>query len=405
MAKEFATLYKDVVTNKRRIGFLRIGSWLLIAFIISTIIWSVVLVPGLIECLKSGEGNLIAYVIWAIVAVAIEASIFWIGIIMVYLSSIQLGIKIRVLGIIFGWIPIANLIMLGIIIAKTTEEVRFEGKKIKLNELRHDDRICQTKYPILMVHGVFFRDFEHLNYWGRIPDELIANGATIYYGNHNSAAAVADSAVELEKRILEIVKTTGCEKVNVIAHSKGGLDTRTAIARTSVAPYIASLTTINTPHRGCEFADFLLDKIPEKQKLAVASVYNMSAAKLGDDNPDFLAAVYDLTHENCAARNEVIKDDPNIFYQSYGSKLKNTVSGQFPLNMTYGFVKLFDGPNDGLVGEDSFKWGEKYEFLTTKGMEGISHADMIDLNRKNIKGFDVREFYVGLVHDLKKRGL
>ena len=30
---------------------------------------------------------------------------------------------------------------------------------------------------------------------------------------------------------------------------------------------------------------------------------------------------------------------------------------------------------------------------------------MIDLNRENIEGFDVREFYVDLVYDLKKRGL
>jgi triacylglycerol lipase len=35
---------------------------------------------------------------------------------------------------------------------------------------------------------------------------------------------------------------------------------------------------------------------------------------------------------------------------------------------------------------------------------GISHADMIDLNRENISGFDVREFYVQLVADLKRRG-
>jgi triacylglycerol lipase len=30
---------------------------------------------------------------------------------------------------------------------------------------------------------------------------------------------------------------------------------------------------------------------------------------------------------------------------------------------------------------------------------------MIDLNRTNIPGFDVREFYVELVSDLKNRGL
>ena len=30
---------------------------------------------------------------------------------------------------------------------------------------------------------------------------------------------------------------------------------------------------------------------------------------------------------------------------------------------------------------------------------------MIDLDRENIPGFDVREFYVGMVADLKRRGL
>ena len=29
---------------------------------------------------------------------------------------------------------------------------------------------------------------------------------------------------------------------------------------------------------------------------------------------------------------------------------------------------------------------------------------MIDLNRENIEGFDVREFYVNLVKDLKEKG-
>ena len=34
----------------------------------------------------------------------------------------------------------------------------------------------------------------------------------------------------------------------------------------------------------------------------------------------------------------------------------------------------------------------------------IANGDMIDLNRENIKGFDVREFYVGVVRGLKKMG-
>ncbi len=43
--------------------------------------------------------------------------------------------------------------------------------------------------------------------------------------------------------------------------------------------------------------------------------------------------------------------------------------------------------------------------LTASGKRGILHGDMIDLNRENIPGFDVREFYAEWVSDLKERGL
>ena len=64
-----------------------------------------------------------------------------------------------------------------------------------------------------------------------------------------------------------------------------------------------------------------------------------------------------------------------------------------------------NGPNDGLVARSSFLWGESFTWIEPQGDRGISHADMIDLNRENIPGFDVREFYVQLVADLKRRGL
>ena len=99
-----------------------------------------------------------------------------------------------------------NVIVLGKIISVTGKEYRFEKKKIKLDEKRADKNICRTQYPILMVHGVFFRDFQNFNYWGRVPEELEKNGATIYYGNHQSAASVHDCAEELADRIKHIVK-------------------------------------------------------------------------------------------------------------------------------------------------------------------------------------------------------
>ena len=344
------------------------------------------------------------WILNTLVIILVEASVFWNGIIRIYIFSKQLAVRWRILGVVCGWIPIVNIIVLIKLICIVEAEIKTENNKILLDKARAEKQLCKTKYPLLMVHGVFFRDFRYLNYWGRIPEELQKNGAIIFYGNHQSASSVEDSAVELTDRIKEIVRTTGCEKVNIIAHSKGGLDCRYALSMTGAEPYVASLTTINTPHRGCEFADYLLSKIPQKQKEAIAKTYNSAMKKLGDTNPDFLKAVYDLTANECKERNEIVKDVSGVYYQSVGSKLNRAMDGRFPLNFTYQLVNYFDGSNDGLVGEKSFPWGENYELLTVSGNRGISHGDMIDLNRENFDGFDVREFYVQLVHNLKEKG-
>ena len=119
---------------------------------------------------------------------------------------------------------------------------------------------------------MFFRDSAKFNYWGRVPKELEKNGATIFYGEHQSAASIENSADELAKRIKKIIDETGCEKLNIIAHSKGGIDTRMAIHKFGIQPYVASLTTINTPHRGCNFSDYVLNKMPENIKNGIAGL-------------------------------------------------------------------------------------------------------------------------------------
>ncbi|MDE6433577.1 MAG: triacylglycerol lipase [Lachnospiraceae bacterium] len=382
------------------------GCELLVLFLISTgisVIYSIVgFAGGLFTGSLIKEPKL--WLINTLIVILTETIVFWNGIIRVYTTSAQLGIKIRVIGILCGWIPIAHLVALGLIIHTVSKEVKVENDKIILNEKRKDYQICKTKYPVLLVHGVFFRDFRYLNYWGRIPKELEKNGAVVYYGNQQSAASVKDCASELAKRIKEVLKETGADKVNIIAHSKGGLDSRYAVSMLGMAPFVASLTTINTPHRGCEFADYLLLKIPKKRQDVLAGTYNAALHKLGDHNPDFMAAVKDLTASVCRKRNETVLNVDGVYYQSVGSKLNFASNGRFPLNFSYHLVKSFDGANDGLVGECSFPWGEDYRFLTVKGKRGISHGDMIDLNRENFEGFDVREFYVQLVAELKKKG-
>ena len=351
------------------------------------------------------------WLISAAIAIGVLAVVFWNGMLCLYIYSVQLGIRWRVIGALCGLIPVAQLIVLRRIMQVVEAEVAVECARIDRNNTRREERVCETKYPILMVHGVFFRDFKHLNYWGRIPYDLEQNGATVYYGGQHSAAAVADCAAELATRIREIVETTGCEKVNVIAHSKGGLDMRYALQNCGIAPYVASLTTVNTPHTGCIFADFLLKTFPESVKDRIAATYNKAAYKLGDPNPDFMAAVGDLTATGCAALEPMLAGPSNpaplanIYCQSVGTLLPRATGGRFPMNLAYPIVRFFDGPNDGLVSETAFPFGEKYTLLTPKGKRGISHGDIIDLNRENIEDFDVREFYVDLVSDLKARGL
>lgn len=387
---------------KLRLRLCADGCELLIYFLLSvsgSVLWLAAMLPAMFH---EQRGMWFADLLCVIL---IEGLVFWNGILRVYFTSAQIGVKWRAIGIICGWIPVANVIVLVKIIRVASEECRFESEKIWSGQKRAPEKLCETKYPLLMVHGVFFRDYKYLNYWGRIPKELHVHGAKIFYGNHQSAASVADSGAELAARIQEIRKETGCGKVNIVAHSKGGLDSRYAISRLGMSPFVASLTTINTPHRGCIFADYLLDKIPESVKDRVAGAYNAALRKAGDENPNFLAAVGDLTASACERFNEEVKDAPEVYYQSVGSKLNVASGGRFPLNFSHHLVQYFDGPNDGLVSESSFPWGEDYTFLVTDGKRGISHGDVIDLNRENIRDFDVREFYVGLVNGLKRKGL
>ncbi len=330
---------------------------------------------------------------------------FFNAVICVYATSVQLGIRLRVLGVILGFVPLINLIVLYYILQTIYNEVEFETAKEEINKNRRNLKLCETKYPILLVHGVFFRDQKHLNYWGRIPNELFMNGARIFYGNHQSALAVKDSAAEITARIKEICQSYGCEKLNVIAHSKGGLDCRYAIEHLGAGEFIASLTTVSTPHRGCEYADYLLTKLPKRFKNRVAKTYNTTLKKLGDQNPDFIAAVSDLTASYCTEFDKNTPTPDYIYTQSVGSLIPKNAIIKSPLSFTAFFIKKADGLNDGLVGESSFKWGEKYTLITSRRRYGVSHCDMTDLYKNNIDGFDVREFYVNLVNDLKERGL
>ena len=191
----------DLTVKKLRNKFLDHGVECLIVFVLS-LIYSAVFHVILVIMIPTEYK---VYLMSALFCYAAHFVLFWNGIISVYATSIQLGIKLRVIGLVCGPIPVAHFFALRKIILITREEVRFEAEKDLLNRKREKESICKTKYPILLVHGVFFRDSEKLNYWGRVPSELLRNGASLYYGDHQSALSVPDSAAELSERIKNIV--------------------------------------------------------------------------------------------------------------------------------------------------------------------------------------------------------
>ncbi len=202
---------------------------------------------------------------------------------------------------------------------------------------------------------------------------------------------------------MQVIEETGAEKVNIIAHSKGGLDSRYAISQLGMDKYVATLTTINTPHGGCDMVDFLLGKVSEKWQDKISRKYNGIFGKLGDSAPDFMAGVRDLSAIRMKELNEQMPDSPDVSYRSVMSVMKCAVSAGFPLCISYLLIKKLNGANDGLVWAESAKHGQ-FRLIDKKGIRGISHGDVIDLMRENIEGYDVREFYTGLVAELKTQG-
>lgn len=261
---------------------------------------------------------------------------------------------------------------------------------------------CKTKYPIVLIHGTGFRDYKKLNYWGRIPEALKIEGADIYYGNQDCWGTIEHNANIIKKSVLDVMTKTGCEKVNLIAHSKGGLEARFMICELRMEKYVASLTTISTPHYGSKTIDKFYDFSAFLYKL-IASAVNLYFRILGDEKPDFFTASRQLSTYFCDEFNSKFPNSEHVFYQSYTSIMKNSFS-DILMVIPHFIVKLIEGDNDGLVTPNSAKWGDYKGLISGKTKRGISHADIVDFRRMNYSKIDIRSVYISIVEDLKNNG-
>jgi len=266
----------------------------------------------------------------------------------------------------------------------------------------------KLKYPILMVHGMGFRDHKHLNYWGRIPSKLEEMGCRIFYGNQDSNASIDTNAKVLADRINEIIKETGMDKINVIAHSKGGLDVRCAIVKYDLGNKVASVTTMSTPHHGSVTVDKLL-KLPDAFVRFAGKCTDIVFRLIGDKNPDSYSVFRSFSTKEAKRFNEKYPDSKETYYQSYAFAMKSPFGDAF-LWFTSLVVWLIEGVNDGLLSPDSVKWGDFKGVIYSNTRRGISHCDEVDMRRcrftrkrgDNIS--DITEFYKGVVSELAEMG-
>lgn len=268
---------------------------------------------------------------------------------------------------------------------------------------------CATRYPVVLIHGAGFRDLRWPVYWGRIPAALQAEGAQLCYGLQDCWGSIETNAGQIARRIDEILVETGAQKVNVIAHSKGGLDVRRAACGYGCADKIASITTVATPHHGSKTIDRLI-KLPRSAWNLAAFAVNNWIRLVGDREPDFLKLCEDFTTERMARFNEENPDVPGIYCQSFACVMSHPFS-DINLSTANFVLNRLEGPNDGLVSVESAQWGQRFAILRSNGRRGISHLDAIDLRRAPLTGkqgpelSDICTFYVDLVSELKEKGL
>jgi triacylglycerol lipase len=228
-------------------------------------------------------------------------------------------------------------------------------------------------FPIILAHGVCRFDvlindvlqldnnddpqLDRLHYFRGIRTMLKAEGFCVYHSKVSWAADVNTRAEDLRVNVEAVLRKEKAAKVNIIAHSMGGLDSRHMLfngrGSNRIHERIASLTTISTPHAGSAFADWGTDHLPRVIP---------AARKLGLD----LKALNDLRRDRCAA----FTNDPEVaaFEQACEQTIRfQTLAGrqQFwgvfdALKLPFYIIEKREGENDGLVSVQSATWRDRY---------------------------------------------
>lgn len=256
----------------------------------------------------------------------------------------------------------------------------------------------KSKYPIILVHGIMMKDIAFFRAFGRIEKILRESGYEVYTADTDGFGTIENNAVQLKAFIQRILFRHNAEKVNIIAHSKGGLDARHMIDVLGMGGKVASLTTLCTPHRGAAIAS-RINGLPAFVKGFIAFWLNFAYKIFGDKRPDALKVCGELSVK---APDELhLKVPDNVYCQSFSASMERS-RDDFLMSIPHMFSKKLEGgPTDGLVSVSSAQFGN-YRGNAVEG--SVSHNEIIDFMAKKKKREKIHAFYLQLCAELSSLG-
>ncbi|CCD23731.1 triglyceride lipase NDAI_0C00700 [Naumovozyma dairenensis CBS 421] len=265
-----------------------------------------------------------------------------------------------------------------------------------------------------------------VEYWIGIKEILEEKGCSVLTTRVPSFGSIEERALALHEFLESEIKrklnskgkdnSNGKVKLNLIAHSMGGLDCRYLISKIPKKNYqVVSLTTISTPHHGSEMADYVVNLF-EKLKTVPSFGTNDSTTSSTQILP---LCFYQLTTDYMKYFNFITPDDPKVAYFSYGCYFQPKWYNVFAMSWKIVYDASNGARNDGMVTVDSSKWGQYQGTLAN-----IDHLDIINwknkvkldlgkmilnLKNENLKkmvepDIDILEFYVNITDNLAKKG-
>ena len=249
----------------------------------------------------------------------------------------------------------------------------------------------KLKHPVVLVHGLGARArYGPVDYFHGLPRMLREAGNKVFTPSLTAFHTVEHRAAEL-RRFIEAEIPEG--KVNLIAHSFGGMDSRYLAARPDFSERIASVTTIGTPNRGTIIVDIALGIVPD-QTFHIADWFLTFAGSSS-------RAYQQLTSKYCADTfAELAPQAPGVGYFSAMSVIRSPVmKTALPLFwLPNRIIQRYEGDNDGFVSLHSAQLGE--HICTYTG----DHYSQIGQFLGMARGMDYMKFFEEIIKRLKREG-